>query len=296
MQLLYNLFIRLTAFFLPVTTFFSGKMKSFVNGRKYIWDYLEQEINPEEQYIWFHVSSLGEYEQGVPMMQEIRKNFPEHKILLSFFSPSGYEIRKNNPLADITIYLPLDTPKNAKKFIQLVQPKMAFFVKYDFWPNYLHQLKNKEIPTYLVSGIFREKQLFFKKYGKFYRKSLQAFEHFFVQDDNSQQLLQSIGYTNVTVAGDTRFDRVYEITKNNANLPDIENFIQDKLCIVFGSTWAKDDELIASFINQNKQDIKYLIAPHDIKEKNIARLESLLKKKSVRYTKSTTTEIKNSDV
>ena len=296
MQLFYNIFIRLTSFLLPITKFFSNKMKSFVNGRKYIWDYLEQEITKKESYIWIHVSSLGEYEQGVPLMQEMRKNNPEYKILLSFFSPSGYEIRKNNPVADITIYLPLDTPKNAKKFIELVQPKMAFFVKYDFWPNYLKQLKSNSIPTYLVSGIFREKQLFFKKYGKFYRKALLAFEHFFVQDDNSQQLLQSIGYTNVTVAGDTRFDRVYEITQQENKIIDIENFIQEKPCIVFGSTWAKDEELISTFINQNKQDIKYIIAPHDIKEKNIAQLENSLKKKSVRYTKSTTTEIKNSEV
>lgn len=296
MQKLYNLLIRLTAFFLPVTGIFSSKMKSFIHGRKYVWDYLNKEINPQEQYIWFHVSSLGEYEQGLPIMQEMRKNFPEYKILLSFFSPSGYEIRKNNPVADITIYLPLDTPKNAKKFIDLVQPKIAFFVKYDFWPNYLKQLKNKNIRTFLVSGIFREKQLFFKKSGKFYRKSLQAFEHFFVQDDNSQKLLQSIGYSNVTIAGDTRFDRVYEITLQQTNLPDIETFIDNKLCIIFGSTWAKDEELISSFINQNKQDIRYIIVPHDIKEKNIARLESSLKKKSVRYTKSTTTEIKNSEV
>lgn len=296
MQKLYNLLIRLTAFFLPVTGIFSSKMKSFIHGRKYVWDYLNKEINPQEQYIWFHVSSLGEYEQGLPIMQEMRKNFPEYKILLSFFSPSGYEIRKNNPVADITIYLPLDTPKNAKKFIDLVQPKIAFFVKYDFWPNYLKQLKNKNIRTFLVSGIFREKQLFFKKSGKFYRKSLQAFEHFFVQDDNSQKLLQSIGYSNITIAGDTRFDRVYEITLQQTNLPDIETFIDNKLCVIFGSTWVKDEELISSFINQNKQDIRYIIVPHDIKEKNIARLESSLKKKSVRYTKSTTTEIKNSEV
>lgn len=296
MQKLYNLLIRLTAFFLPVTGIFSSKMKSFIHGRKYVWDYLNKEINPQEQYIWFHVSSLGEYEQGLPIMQEMRKNFPEYKILLSFFSPSGYEIRKNNPVADITIYLPLDTPKNAKKFIDLVQPKIAFFVKYDFWPNYLKQLKNKNIRTFLVSGIFREKQLFFKKSGKFYRKSLQAFEHFFVQDDNSQKLLQSIGYSNITIAGDTRFDRVYEITLQQTNLPHIETFIDNKLCVIFGSTWVKDEELISSFINQNKQDIRYIIVPHDIKEKNIARLESSLKKKSVRYTKSTTTEIKNSEV
>lgn len=296
MQSLYNLFIRLTAFFLPVTKLFSSKMKSFVNGRKYVWDYLQKEINPKEKYIWFHVSSLGEYEQGVPMMQEIRKIYPEHKILLSFFSPSGYEIRKNNPLADITIYLPLDTPKNAKRFVNFVQPALVFFVKYDFWPNYLNQLNAKNIPTYLVSGIFREEQLFFKKYGKFYRKSLQAFDHFFVQEKHSETLLKSIGYENVSITGDTRFDRVYEITHQDISLPEIETFIEGKPCVVFGSTWVKDEELIANYINQNKQDIRYIIAPHDIKENNIARLEDSLKKKSVRYTKATTTEIKNSEV
>lgn len=296
MHTLYNIIIRLVAFFLPITKFFSSKMKSFVEGRKYIWEYLQQEIDPNEKYIWFHVSSLGEYEQGVPVMQEIRKNYPEHKILLSFFSPSGYEIRKNNPLADLTVYLPIDTPKNAKKWVKLIKPELVFFVKYDFWPNYLKQLKKNKIRTFLISAIFRKDQLFFKKKGQFYREALQTFEHFFVQDDNSQKLLQSIGYKNVSIAGDTRFDRVYSLTQESANVPDIETFIDGKTCIIFGSTWDKDEEMISTFINQNKQNNRYIIAPHDIKEPHIVRLENALKKKSVRYTKSTTTEIKNSEV
>ena len=196
MHLLYQIGIQLVAFFIPISRFFSSKMKLFVDGRKESFALLNKKIDATKKYIWVHVASLGEYEQGLPIMEAFKENHPEYKIVLTFFSPSGFEIRKNNTIADITIYLPLDTKHNVKQFLDLVQPKMVFFIKYEFWPNYLNELKNRNIPTYLVSGIFRENQLFFKGYGGFYRRALTAFNHFFVQNEASKKLLETIGFTN----------------------------------------------------------------------------------------------------
>src|SRR5690606_25782731 len=224
MHFLYQIGIQLVAFFIPISRFFSSKMKLFVEERKQSFALLNKKIDATKKYMWVHVASLGEYEQGLPIMEAFKKNYPEYKIVLTFFSPSGFEIRKNNTIADITIYLPLDTKHNVKQFLDLVQPKMVYFIKYEFWPNYLNELKNRNISTYLVSGIFRENQLFFKGYDGFYRKALTAFNHFFVQNDVSKKLLETIGFTNVTIHGDTRFDRVAQIVERTHPLDFIEKF------------------------------------------------------------------------
>ena len=208
MHFLYNLITYIASFLVKVIALFSPKIKLFVDGRKNVFTFLKNQISPTDKCIWFHAASLGEYEQGLPVMEEIKNRFPTHKIILTFFSPSGYEVRKNTKAADVVVYLPLDTPTNAKQFMEIVNPEMAFFIKYEYWPNYLNELKKRQVPTYLISGIFRKNQLFFKWYGGFYRKALDAFHHFFVQNSSSKELLLELNKTNVTVSGDTRFDRV----------------------------------------------------------------------------------------
>ncbi len=214
-------------------------MKLFINGRKDIFKILQHKISSSDKTIWFHCASLGEFEQGVPIMEEMKKIKPDHKIVVSFFSPSGFEIKKNTKLADAVVYLPMDTPSNAKKFVAAIQPSIVFFVKYEFWPNYLFELQKKDIPTFLISGVFREKQIFFKRYGGFMRKALSTFNHFFVQDGNSEALLKSIDFNNVTVSGDTRFDRVSHQIEMDNTLRFADEFKGNSLCIVCGSTWPK---------------------------------------------------------
>lgn len=295
MGFLYQLGINLAAFFLPVSRFFSPKMKLFIDGRKQSFAVLEKQIDKNQNYIWFHVASLGEYEQGLPVMEGIKAKHPQYKIVLTFFSPSGFEIRKNNKIADVTIYLPLDTKRNVKRFLDLVQPKMVFFIKYEFWPNYLFELKNRNIPTYLISGIFRENQLFFKWYGGFYRKALLSFDHFFVQNQASAQLLQSINFNNSTVNGDTRFDRVAQIVERAKPLDFIAVFKNNTTTIVIGSSWINDEAIYLPYLN-NSKNIKFIIAPHNIKEEEITRLISKIDKKTVRYTNYKTEDLKNTDV
>src|SRR5690606_27455172 len=295
MGFLYQLGINLAALLLPVSRFFSPKMKLFVDGRKQSFAVLENQIDKNQEYIWFHVASLGEYEQGLPVMEEIKAKYPEYKLLLTFFSPSGFEIRKNNKIADITIYLPLDTKQNVKRFLDIVQPKMVFFIKYEFWPNYLYELKNRNIPTYLISGIFRKNQLFFKWYGGFYRKALQSFDHFFVQNDASAQLLKSIDFNNSTVNGDTRFDRVAQIVERAQPLDFIADFKNNTTTIVIGSSWVDDEAIYLPYLN-NSENVKFIIAPHNIKEEEITRLISKIDKKTVRFTNYKTEELKNADV
>lgn len=295
MKFLYQLGINLTAFLLPVSRFFSPKMKLFIDGRKKSFAVLENQIDKNQEYIWFHVASLGEYEQGLPVMEEIKEKYPEYKLLLTFFSPSGFEIRKNNKIADITIYLPLDTKQNVKRFLDLVQPKMVFFIKYEFWPNYLYELKNRNIPTYLISGIFRKNQLFFKWYGGFYRKALQSFDHFFVQNDTSAQLLNSINFNNATVNGDTRFDRVAQIVERAQPLDFIAEFKNNTTTIVIGSSWVDDENVYLPYLN-NSKNIKFIIAPHNIKEEEITRLISKIDKKTVRFSNYKNEDLKDADV
>lgn len=283
MRFLYQIGIQILAFLLPISKYFSPKMKLFIDGRKQSFSILKNNIQSNQKYIWLHVASLGEYEQGLPIMETLKKEYPEYKIVLTFFSPSGYEIRKNNKIADITLYLPLDTQSNVQQFLDLVKPEMVFFIKYEFWPNYLNELKKRNIPTYLVSGIFRENQLFFKSYGGFYREALKAFDHLFVQNETSKNLLSTIGFTNVTVHGDTRFDRVAQIVQRVQPLDYIEKFKNNTTTIVIGSSWIDDEEVYLPYLNQ-AENIKFIIAPHNIKEDEISRLISKIDKKIIRYT------------
>lgn len=285
MQAAYNLLINSVKSLLPFSGVFSRKMKLFVEGRKQVFQKLEKELEPSKEYLWFHVASLGEFEQAVPVMEMIRTEFPQYHILVTFFSPSGYENKKRHPLANIITYLPLDTPRNARRFLDLVQPKMVFFIKYEIWPNYLKELKKRKIRSFLISGAFRKDQIYFKPYGKFMRKALESFEHFFVQNRESKELLGSIGFDNVSISGDTRFDRVSRQLEYDNNLDFAEEFIQNQLCIVAGSTWPEDEELLLPYINSTPQNLKFIIAPHEIKSEKIEQLLKQLKKPSVLYSK-----------
>lgn len=296
MFFLYNLLVTASEFLIKIFALFSPKMKLFVDGRKKVFSTLSHKIMAYDKSIWFHAASLGEYEQGLPIMEKMKKKFPNHLIVLSFFSPSGYEIRKNNTIADVTVYLPLDTKKNAKKFIELVRPDMVFFIKYEYWPNYLKELKEKKIRTFLISGIFRENQLFFKWYGGFYRQALTTFEHFFVQNATSKELLLQLGKSNVTVSGDTRFDRVVSILEKDNSLDFINEFKSDKLTIVAGSSWPKDENLLIDFVNSTKHQIKLIIAPHNIKSHQIKELKKNISKKSVLFSEKENKNLADYDV
>ena len=258
-------------------------MKLFVNGRKIVFSTLQSKISPSDKTIWFHAASLGEYEQGLPVIEKVKIKYPSHKIIVTFFSPSGYEVRKNNTVADVTVYLPLDTKSNAKEFIKLAHPEMVFFIKYEFWPNYLNELKKQQIKTYLISGIFRENQMFFKWYGSSYRKALKTFDYFFVQNEKSKKLIQSIGFTNVKISGDTRFDRVVAILERDNSLDFIEEFKDNKTTIVIGSSWPKDESLLIDYINNSSENVKFIIAPHNIKQEQIDSLYKQIKISKFKY-------------
>lgn len=296
MLFLYNLIVHFAGFLLKITALFSPKMKLFVDGRKEVFPVLEQKIKPTDKTIWFHAASLGEYEQGLPVIEKIKEQFPKHKIVVTFFSPSGYEVRKNNTVADVTVYLPLDTKKNAQQFLQLVHPDLVFFIKYEYWPNYLFELKKSNTKTYLVSGILRPNQLFFKWYGGFYRDALDAFTYFFVQNETSKKLLQQLGKTNVAVSGDTRFDRVATILEKDNSLDFISDFKDNKLTIVVGSSWPKDEDLIVNFINSNTFNVKFIIAPHNIKEEQIQQLKNSITKKTVLFSEKEGKQLADFDV
>ncbi|MCK5638742.1 MAG: 3-deoxy-D-manno-octulosonic acid transferase [Flavobacteriaceae bacterium] len=284
MFFLYNIAIYTVGFLLKIISFFNKKIALFINGRKDTFNKLESAISKNDKTIWFHCASLGEFEQGRPIIEEIKSQFPKYKIVLTFFSPSGYEVRKNYELADVIVYLPLDTKKNAKKFLELTHPTMAIFVKYEFWPNILNQLKNQNIETILISGIFRKDQFFFKSYGSWMRKTLKAFFHFFVQNESSKKLLKEIGLNNVTLSGDTRFDRVHEISKQNNHLQFIEDFKQDQYTLVAGSSWPKGEEFLINYINSHaSENEKFIIAPHNINEKGIEQLQNSISKKTTKY-------------
>jgi len=283
MLFLYNLVVSFAAFFLKIVALFSPKIKLFVDGRKNVFSILEEKIKPSDKTIWFHSASLGEYEQGLPVIEKIKEKYPAHKIIVTFFSPSGYEVRKNNTVADVTIYLPLDTKSNAKKFLKLAHPELAFFIKYEFWLNYLKELENSKTPTYLISGIFRDNQMFFKWYGGFYRKALKAFTYFFVQNEKSKEKIEDIGFQNVIVSGDTRFDRVAAILERDNTVEFIEKFKNNTPTIVIGSSWPKDEILLAEYINQASENVKFIIAPHNIKQEQISNLTSLITKPTVLF-------------
>lgn len=283
MLFLYNLILLFASQVIKLLALFNPKMKLFVDGRKGVFERIREKINPSDKTIWFHAASLGEYEQGLPVIEQIKNKYPEHKIVVTFFSPSGYEVRKNNTVADLTIYLPLDTKHNAQLFVELVHPEMVFFIKYEFWPNYLNELKKRTIKTYLISGIFRENQAFFKGYGGFYRNALNTFDYFFVQNENSKKLLQSIGFTNIKISGDTRFDRVVSILERDNSLDFIEQFKDQKTTIVIGSSWPKDESLLVNYINSASADLKFIIAPHNIHKPEIDKLQTLITKKTILY-------------
>ena len=296
MHLLYNFSTFLASKLILLSPLFSPKMDLFVKGRKSVINTLKNTLEKGDKTVWFHCASLGEYEQGVPIIKKTKEEFPDYKIIVSFFSPSGFEVKKNNTLADCTVYLPLDTPKNAKNFIDLVQPSVAIFIKYEFWPNYLFELKKKSIPTILVSGLFRKDQVFFKFYGGFMRRTLNSFSHFFVQDQLSKSLLEQIKFEAVTVSGDTRFDRVNDQLSMNNELDFMNLFKQDLFCLVCGSTWPEDESILIHHINNFSNNTKFIIAPHEVTKKRVENIKKKLKVKTVLYSERGTTNISDCQV
>ena len=297
MQLLYNILIRITGIGLKISALFSSKMKLFINGRKFVWKHLNKTFTTQDKIIWVHAASLGEYEQAVPVIEALKRDFPTSKILISFFSPSGYEIKKNNSLADCTIYLPLDTPKNAKRFVASLNIQLAIFVKYEVWPNYLKELQGRGIPKMIISGVFRENQIYFKPYGKFLQQALFSFDYIFTQEESSKNLLLANGYKNAILGGDTRYDRVYKQRTYNNKVPFIDEFIDGKTCIVCGSTWPEDEKAIIDYINQTKHDIKLIIAPHVVKENHVNEVYKQLQVPTQKYSQlSSTSNVKNTQV
>lgn len=291
MSFIYNFILLFASQFLKILALFSPKLNLFVEGRKSVFQTLKDKIKPEDSVFWFHAASLGEYEQGLPVIEKVKEKYPNHKIIITFFSPSGYEVRKNNTVADVTVYLPLDTISNAKLFLDFVHPEKAFFIKYEFWPNYLTELKKRSISTYLISGIFREKQLFFKWYGGFYRKALKTFTYFFVQNESSKLVLQSIGFENVKISGDTRFDRVVTLLEKENTLDFIAAFKNNQPTIVIGSSWPKDEELLVNYINKSSENVKFIIAPHNIKAEQIKNIKSQITKSSVLFSEKSNIDL-----
>lgn len=297
MNFLYQIAIHFYLLAARVSAIFNEKARLFIQGQKSVFPYLETKINHQRPIIWVHCASLGEFEQGRPLIEQIRKDHPAYQILLSFFSPSGYEIRKNCDRADYICYLPIDTEGNARKFIDLVKPEKVFFIKYEFWFNYIRLLHEKQIPLYLVSAIFRKEQLFFKSgfQAKEYRHILKKVTYFFVQTEASGHLLSSIGINNYTITGDTRFDRVAEIASNSKQLPLIEAFKNKQQLIVVGSSWAPDEALLIDFLKQDRQT-KIIFAPHEVKESNIRRLMDQLPVEAVRYSQSEGKDLRQAQV
>lgn len=307
--MIYNIVIYFVLWGIAIASLFNEKVRKMWRGEREAFKILKQKVDPNAKYIWFHAASLGEFEQGRPLMERIRKDYPQYKILLTFYSPSGYEVRKNYEGADIICYMPVDTRLNAIRFLRLVRPVMAFFIKYEFWSNFLHILKHRNIPTYSVSSIFREDQVFFKWYGRSYAGVLKCFTRFFVQNEESKRLLDGIGITAVDVVGDTRFDRVLQIKEAAKQLPICEAFRtgvassqsadvphHDFKVFVAGSSWPPDENIFIPFFNEHK-DWRLLIAPHVIAEEHLKLILSLIKgKKVVRYTQTTPEETAEADV
>ncbi len=279
MIFIYNILINIADFVLKIVALFNHKIRLGVQGRRRTFPKLKNNLDQNDKTIWFHCASLGEYEQGLPVFEEIKKLYPSHKIILTFFSPSGYEIRKNSPIANLVAYLPLDTKGQAKRFLQLVHPELVVFVKYEFWPNYLNEIKKHSIKTILISALFRKTQIFFQPHGRWMQKYLKAFGHIFVQNESSKNLLNAIGIENVTLAGDTRLDRVSNQLNMDNRLPFIEEFLDNKICFVAGSTWPEGEDYLIDYINANaSNETKYIIAPHSIK---LERIKQLTKKLNV---------------
>jgi|SRR6185436_830572 len=284
MEFIYLAAVKIYGAGIFIASFFNDKAKKWVHGRKNIFRSIDHSLrDKKEKRIWFHCASLGEFEQGKPIFESIRLNYPEFKFVVTFFSPSGYEARKKDSIADYVFYLPLDGPRNARNFIRLVQPAMVFFVKYDFWHFYIRELKEQKIPLYFISASFRPSQVFFQWYGIFFNKMLRRVTHFFVQNQESLELLYRHSISQVTVSGDTRFDRVYQNSLDVKSFSGIEKFCDRKKIFVAGSTWQADDKIIAEFINRSHEDFKFIIAPHEIKEMQINNLIKSIYKKSICY-------------
>lgn len=293
---MYNIVIFLYLCGVAIASIFNEKVRKMWRGERQAIRTIKEKMDPNAQYVWFHAASLGEFEQGRPLMEQLRREHPEYKILLTFFSPSGYEVRKNYEGADIITYLPLDTITNARRFLRTIRPVMAFFIKYEFWYNYLHILRHRGIPVYSVSSIFRPGQVFFRWYGKQYSRVLKCFTHFFVQNEVSRKLLSTIGIDNVTVVGDTRFDRVLQIKAAAKQLPIVEQFKGNSKCFIAGSSWQPDEEIFISWF-KNHQDWKLIIAPHVIAEDHLQQIEKMLgDRKVVRYTKATVDSVVDAEV
>jgi len=287
MNILYEFVIKCYALLIRLASFFSPKAKLWVDGRKGLWNKIENTVDKDAKIIWVHCASTGEFEQGRPVIEAFRAEQPEYKLMVTFFSPSGYELRKNYPNADYIFYLPIDSYFNAKRFVRLTNPEIVYFIKYEFWRNYLHILKKNNITTYSVSAIFRPNQAFFKWYGAPYRRMLNCFEHFYVQNQESVDLLQSIGITQSTITGDTRFDRVLTIASQTRDFPLVQTFKGESPVMVCGSTWEADEDLLVEFINEIESDFKYIIVPHEIHESGLKRLEKSLTCNTLRYSKAT---------
>ena len=293
---MYNAIMYAMQLSIAVYSLFNEKVRRMRKGEREAFSVLREKTDPEAKYIWFHAASLGEFEQGRPLIEQIRKDYPEYKILLTFFSPSGYEVRKNYSGADIITYLPIDTVSNARRFLRTIRPEMAFFIKYEFWYNYLHILRHRGVPVYSVSSIFRPEQIFFKWYGWEYGHVLKCFSRFFVQNEESKQLLGKIGITDVLVVGDTRFDRVLQIKEISQALPIIESFANGAKVFVAGSSWLPDEEIILQYFN-NRSDWKIILAPHLIDEGHISQIINLLgNRRTVRYTQTNEQAVREAEV
>ncbi|MEO1009688.1 MAG: glycosyltransferase N-terminal domain-containing protein [Bacteroidota bacterium] len=296
MYLIYSIAVTISWGLLKVIAIFNPKIKRFVRGRDTVFEDLQNAISPEDKIIWMHVASLGEFEQGLPVLEKMRAAYPFHKLLVTFFSPSGFEVKKNTPSADIVAYLPMDTHQNAVQFLNIVNPVLALFVKYEVWPNYLRQLSERQIPTLLISAIFHRKKIYFKPYGGFMRGALRNFEAIFVQDQISMKLLESIGIQNVRISGDTRFDRVSQILEQQNLLDFMETFAKDHFCLVAGSTWPEDEKILVAHINSSNLKIKYVLAPHNIKPEHILTLKSTIQKKAIRHSEIENNSLSDYDV
>ena len=298
---MYNFAIAIYALAVRLVSPFNKKAKKMLAGQKETFSILKKQIDPSAKYIWFHAASLGEFEQGRPLIEKIKKEKPEYKILLTFFSPSGYEVRKDYPGVDLVCYLPFDFLRNVTRFLDLTQPIVAIFIKYEFWMNYLNQLKERNVPICIVSAVFRPDQVFFRWYGKGYRKVLNNFTWFFLQDIQSEKLLNRLGiHGNTSISGDTRFDRVYEIAQQHKDLPLIDKFLNNEtednkhFALVAGSTWENDEDILIPYFNRHK-DIKLIIAPHEIDKEHINQIISKIKRPVVLYSQANENEIENAD-
>ena len=292
---MYTFGIALYAFVARLISPFHKKACKMIKGQRQTFNILKEKRIPEAEYIWFHASSLGEFEQGRPLIEEIKNRYPQYKILLTFFSPSGYEVRKNYEGADIVCYLPFDLPQNVDHFLNIVQPKMTIFIKYEFWMNYLCSCKKRKIPTYIISAIFRPDQIFFRWYGKDYRRVLHTYEWLFVQAQSSLDLLKKYNINNASISGDTRFDRVYDIYERLKPLPVIEKFVENSaFTLVAGSSWPKDEDIFTAYFNDHP-GIKLIIAPHEIHEDHLQSILSKLQRPAIRYSEATEENVTDKD-